>query len=90
MITVSPENPTDTPPAPEIEPLLPKVVEDVEPVVFPTAEELSVSAAPAAVAPEIISVWPLNPTETAPAPLIDSILPKVVLLVEPVVLPTTL
>lgn len=40
IISVCPENPTETMPAPETDSILPRVVLDVEPVVFPTAEEL--------------------------------------------------
>lgn len=72
MITDLPEKPTDTPPAPEIvnRSETEAVVEDVEPVVFPRAVQLPVSAVWAAVvAPAIISVLPENPTLAPPDPL---------------------
>lgn len=92
MMTDLPLNPTETPPAPlivrncETE----AVVEEVEPVVLPIADQFPVSAVCAAVvAPEIITVEPEYPTDTPPAPENDAFVHvKFVELVEPAVLPT--
>lgn len=88
-IMVCPLKPIEAPAAPLIEMLVPMLVLLVEPVVFPLANQLDGPPPPAPVAPEIIRVFPENPTDTAPAPEIDSTAPKVVDDVEPVVFPTT-
>lgn len=90
-IIVLPEYPTEAIPAPLIEKLELKVVELVDPVVFPTALHPSVwTDWDAVVAPDIIIDWPLNPTDTPPAPLREKLLLKLVEEVPPVVLPTAL
>lgn len=90
-ISVLPEKPTDTPPAPLIVRSCETaaVVDDVEPVVFPRAVQFPVSAVWAAVvAPLITIVAPVKPTEAPPAPEnVKALRELLVLVVEAVVLP---
>ncbi len=68
-----------------------KLVLDVDPVVFPTADQPSVCTDCAAVvAPDKTIVLPEYPTEIPPAPEREKLELKLVELVDAVVLPTAL